>query len=47
MECGYLVTVNNCYGPPNLIWNAEFLELSMTLLVPHTLYGMQESCNYH
>ena len=33
---------SNCqwlYGPPNLIWNVGTLYLSMTVLVPQTLYG--------
>ena len=40
MECGNLVTVNDIYGPPYLIWNAGTLLLSVTLMVPHTLYGI-------
>ena len=40
MECRNLVTVNDCYGPPNLILNAGTLYLSMTVMVPHTLIWM-------
>ena len=34
MDYRNLVTVNECYGSPNLIWNAGTMYLSMTVLVP-------------
>ena len=40
-ECGNLVTVNDLWSP-YLKCN---LELSVTLMAPHTLYGMWETCN--
>ena len=44
MESGNLVTFNDLWSP-YLIWNAGMLYLSMTVLVPHTLCGMQKPCN--
>ena len=38
MECGNLVTINDCYGPPTLYGMQEPCYLSMTVMVPHTLY---------
>ena len=38
MECRNHVSVNDCFGPPYLIWNAGTFYLSMTY-GPHTLYG--------
>ena len=40
MECRNLVSVNRLLWSPYLIWNAGTLYLSMTIMVPQTLYGM-------
>ena len=45
MECRNLVTVNDCYGPPYLIWNDRNLVSVNDCYGPNTLYGMQEPCN--
>ena len=37
MECGNLVTVNDCFGPHTLYVNAGTLYLSMNDMVPHYL----------
>ena len=44
MECGNLVTVNDCYGPRTLYGMQEPCITVNDCFGPHTLYGMQEPC---
>ena len=38
MECRNLVTVNDCYGPPYLIWIVGTMYLSMTFGPPYPIW---------
>ena len=47
MDYRNLVTVNECYGSPNLIWNAGTMYLSMTVLdsIPYMEYSKLVTVN--